>query len=53
MEQVKSYQDGFPCLEMRRYLMKFRIKVNQFAVAVITNKIFEYGTITVILLNSL
>ena len=53
MEKLISYEDRFPCLEFRKYLLKVKIKVNQFAVTVITNKVFEYGTITVILLNSL
>ena len=32
--------------------MKIRIYINQFALVIITQKAFEYATITVILLNS-
>ena len=52
LEKLRRYEDRFPCLESRRWLMLTRINVNLFARTIIDNPTFENLTITIILLNS-
>jgi len=53
LEKLENYEDRFPMLDCRKSLQKLRIYINQFAYAIISHKIFENATITIILLNSL
>ena len=53
LEKLGSYEDRFPCLECRKSVLKFKIHVNLVANWIISTKLFDNSTLTVILLNSL
>jgi hypothetical protein len=47
-----NYEDRWPLLSLRKSVSKAKIYINEFALAIIKHKAFEYTTIGVILANS-
>ena len=52
LEKLIGYTDGFPLLELRKKVLKFRIYVNNVAYHIYKTKAFETISIGVILVNS-
>lgn len=53
LERLQSYEDGWPCLNFRKILIKTKIYINMAATKIASHKAFETISITVILLNSI
>jgi len=53
LEQLEVYTDRFPLLRLRKKVRKLFILINMVAAAVISTKLFENASISVILANSL
>lgn len=53
LELLMNYEDRWPLLNLRKSINRASLYVKKFALAIITNKIFEYFTIGVILANSI
>lgn len=53
IEIVETYYDRCPCLNLRKNLMKGKVYINRTAVAIITHKLFESVSVTVIIANSM
>lgn len=51
LEQLEVYSDRFPLLKLRVALLKFILRVHVLANAVITSKLFETLSITIIMAN--
>lgn len=51
MEKNETYEDRWPFLNFRKFLMKVQILINQAAMKVDKHKAFEYTSIAIILLN--
>ena len=53
LERLQNYEDGWPCLNFRKMLLKTKIYINMAATRISSHKAFETISITVILLNSI
>lgn len=51
LEKNETYTDRWPCLNLRKFLLKIKIMINLTAQKVDQHKAFEYASIIVILLN--
>lgn len=53
LEKAIEYKDKYPCLKFRKSLMIVLIRFQLLCSAIISNTIFEYLTIMVIIANSI
>ena len=52
MEKLESYEDQWPCLNLRKLISRFWLQVHLICQSIIKNSLFENACITVISLNS-
>jgi hypothetical protein len=53
MEKLESYEDQWPCLNLRKLISRFWLQVHLICHAIIKHSLFENACITVISLNSM
>ena len=52
-ERLEAYRDRCPCLRIRKCIMKIRLMITKSAYVVISNPLFEYASLLVIIANSI
>ena len=52
-DKLENYKDRLPWLHLRKSIMRIRRMINKIAMMIITNPIFEYGSLWVIIANSI
>ena len=52
-EKLEAYRDRCPCLRIRKFFMKIRLMITKSAFIIISNPLFEYASLVVIIANSI
>ena len=52
-EKLEVYRDRCPCLRIRKWMMKIRLMITKSAYVIISNPLFEYASLLVIIANSI